>query len=139
LAETLTFEFHADAQTFLESTMRTSFPLRLVDETGFIVDASIDFLILNGSLEETFRVTHTNELRKLASIVCLTKNKARQSKIRSRSIRNVGIENVYARGEYTTQTFTQHRHGTVKMARNCLRSARHSALQAIRATAAKYT
>jgi hypothetical protein len=45
-------QLHADIETLLETTIRTSFPLRLVDVTSAIGHTRVDLLVLNRPLEE---------------------------------------------------------------------------------------
>lgn len=51
---TLTFEFHADFQTFLEPAERTPLPLGLVDVTRPLGHARVHFFVLHGPLEKAF-------------------------------------------------------------------------------------
>lgn len=50
----LTFEFHADFETFLEPAKRASFPLGLVYVTRPLGHARVHFLVLHGTFEEAF-------------------------------------------------------------------------------------
>lgn len=51
---TLTFEFHANFETFLESAEWTPFPLCFVDVTRSLGDARVHLFILYGPLEKAF-------------------------------------------------------------------------------------
>lgn len=50
----LTLKFHANVEAFLEAAKGTSLPLSFVDMTRSLCYASVHFLILYGSFEETF-------------------------------------------------------------------------------------
>lgn len=51
--EVLTFKFHANIQTLLESTVWASFPLGFIDMTLSLGHACVHFFILHRTLEET--------------------------------------------------------------------------------------
>lgn len=53
-------QLHANIQTFLEPAVGTPFPLWLVNVTAPIRYTRVDFLVLNGPLEEAF-ATFTSE------------------------------------------------------------------------------
>lgn len=48
----LTFEFHANIKTFLETAERAAFPLCFVYVAGSLCNACVNLLVLNGSFEE---------------------------------------------------------------------------------------
>jgi len=49
----LTFESHANTETFLEAAVRTAFPLCLVHLTFLIVYTHVHLLVLHRPLEES--------------------------------------------------------------------------------------
>ena len=49
-----TFKFHAHIKTFLKSAIWTSFSLGFINYTVSVCHTSVDFLILNSPLEESF-------------------------------------------------------------------------------------
>jgi len=55
------FEFHSDVQALLKSAIRTSFPLRFVDDTRSVRDASVNFFVLHGAFEEAFATFASQE------------------------------------------------------------------------------
>ena len=54
LVASLTFKLHPNVKAFLESAVRTSLPLCLVDDTVPVGHAGVHLLVLNCSLEESF-------------------------------------------------------------------------------------
>ena len=50
----LTFEFHSDDETLLESAIGAAFPLSFIYRAVLLVDATVDLAILNCTLEEPY-------------------------------------------------------------------------------------
>jgi hypothetical protein len=48
------FQFHPDIETFLEATVRTPFPLRLINDAIPVRYACVHFLVLHRTLEKSF-------------------------------------------------------------------------------------
>lgn len=65
-------QFHADVETFLETTIGTPFPLWFVYVTSAICDARVNLFVLHSPLEEALAALASQQSIMVAAVVQLT-------------------------------------------------------------------